>query len=257
MLPLKATEEGCALGRRALIGCGLLVALCTSLAAPTSSTAAVLHFGSPLSAHASLSTNDLSYRGIDTQVGTSVVHTAHFGADTALWNPSDRAPAEGDVAAVKLEGCAVAATSGPPPLTQIHFQTLAPQGGGAVKVMLTSSAFDIPVCGQHGASAATVSTYRPYGLCIDRGDFVALNDEGGFVEGSYRAGVPYQVIARGHGTLNSFIGPGETGNGAVLSPSVVAPADGFAASPHRELALRATLTTARNSISGCRHGIPH
>jgi hypothetical protein len=235
---------------------GLLAIVCAALVMPATSAAAVLHFGSPLRAHASLSTNDLSYHGIDTQVGNSVVHTSHFGADTALWNAGDHAPAAGDIAAVSLEGCAVAAKSGPAPLTQIHFQTLAPQGGGAVKVMLTSAAFEIPVCGQHGASGATVTRYRPYGLCIDRGDFVAFNDEGGFVEGAYRAGVPYKVIARAHGTLDSFIGAGATGNGAVLSPSVLAPAAGFAASHRKELTLRAALTTGHNSIPGCRHGIP-
>jgi hypothetical protein len=235
---------------------GVPALLCAAQAAPATSVAAVLHFGSPLRSHASLSTNDLAYRGIDTQVANSVVHTSHFGADTALWNAADRAPAAGDVAAVSLEGCAQPAKSGPAPLRQIHFQTLAPQGGGAVKVMLTSSAFEIPVCGQHGASGATVTTYRPYGLCIDRGDFVAFNDEGGFVEGFYRAGVPYQVIAHAHGTLDSFIMPGATGNGAVLSPAVLAPADGFAVSHRQELTLRATLTTAGSSIPGCRHGIP-
>ncbi|HTA35394.1 MAG TPA: hypothetical protein VK761_01665 [Solirubrobacteraceae bacterium] len=223
---------------------------------PATSVAAVLHFGSPLRVHASLSTNDLAYKGINTQVGNSVVHTSHFGADTALWNAGDRAPAAGDVAKVSLEGCAAAAKGGPPPLTQIHFQTLAPQGGGAVKVMLTSAAFKIPVCRRHGASSATVTTYEPYGLCIDKGDFVAFNDEGGFVEGAYRAGVPYKVIARAHATLDSFIGPGATGNGAVLSPSILAPAAGFATSHRQELTLRATLTTGGDSIPGCRHGIP-
>jgi hypothetical protein len=242
--------------RPARTALGLLAFLCAALLVPAMSFAAVLHFGSPLRAHASLSTDDLSYRGIDTQVGNRVVHTSHFGADTALWNAGDRAPAAGDVANVSLEGCAKAAKSGPRPLTQIHFQTLAPQAAGAVKVMLTSSAFDIPVCGQHGASAATVTTYRPYGLCIDRGDFVGFNDEGGFVEGFYRSGVPYEVIAHAHGTLNSFIAPDATGNGALLSPSVVAPAEGFVANRRRELTLRATLTTGGDSIPGCRHGIP-
>lgn len=244
------------LPRWVLMVCGVLALACATLAAPATSVAAVLHFGSPLRAHASLSTDNLSYRGINTQVANSVVHTSHFGADTALWNPADRAPAAGDIAAVSLEGCAQAAKTGPAPLRQIHFQTLAPQGGGAVKVMLTSSAFEIPVCGQRGASGATVSTYRPYGLCIDKGDFVAFNDEGGFVEGFYRSGVPYKVIAHAHATLDSFIMSGATGNGAVLTPSVLAPAEGFAASHHRELTLRATLSTAGNSIPGCRHGIP-
>lgn len=243
-------------GRLTRLAPSLLALLCGALVMPAASAAAVLHFGSPLRAHASLSTNALHYEGIDTRFGSGVVHTAHFGADTALWNAADGAPAAGDVAAVSLEGCAEAAKSGPPPLTQIHFQTLAPQGAGAVEVMLTSSAFAIPVCGQHGASGATVTTYKPYGLCVDRGDFVGFNDEGGFVEGAYRAGVPYRVIAHAHATLDSFIMGGATGNGAVLSPSVASAAEGFAASNGQELTLRATLTTAGNSIPGCRHGIP-
>ncbi len=234
----------------------VLALLCVALVMPANSSAAILRFGSPLRARASLSTDNLSYAGIDTPVGNSVVHTSHFGADTALWNPGAAAPAAGDVAAVSLEGCAEAAKSGPPPLTQIHFQTLAPQGGGAVKVLLTSAGFAIPVCGRHGAGDTTVTTYRPYGLCIDRGDFVAFNDEGGYVEGFYRAGVPYKVIARAHATLDSFIMSGATGNGAVFSPSIVSAAAGFAASHGRELTLRATLTTGGNSIPGCRHGVP-
>jgi hypothetical protein len=237
------------------------VAVCLALLAPTPSGAAIEHFGSSLKAHASLTTNDLHYAGINTPFGSGVVHTAHEGADTALWNVAlaggrPAAPAAGQVTAVSLEGCAQPAGGGPAPLTQIHFQALAPQAGGAAKVALTSQSFEMPVCGQHGASGSTISTYRPTGLCVDKGDYVAFNDEGGFVAGFYPAGVPYRVIAGAQrSSMDSFLLAGGTGNGAVLSPSVVAPADGFAANRHQELLLRATLATGANAIPDCRRGI--
>ena len=128
------------------------------------------------------------------------------------------APAGGQVVSVRLEGCAK--SNGPAPLTQIHFQSLAPLAGGGAKVELTSQAFDIPVCGVGGASGSTVSAYDPINLCVAQGDFVAFNDEGGFVGAQngpppYPAGVPYMVIGGVTGaTMDSFIRNNEVGNGA-------------------------------------------
>jgi hypothetical protein len=238
-----------------------IAAAVLALLVPGAGYAAISHFGSTLDARASLSTNDLDYKGIDTPYGNGVVHTAHFGADTALWNTAiakrqPAAPAAGQVTAVSLEGCAEPAEGGPAPLTQIHFQALSLRAGGAAQVALTSQGFDMPICGRHGASGSTVSTYRPTGLCIDRGDYVAFNDEGGFVEGFYRAGVPYRVIAPAGGSrMSSYLMPGGTGNGSIFNPSVIAPADGFASNQHRELLLRATLATGPDAIPDCRHGI--
>lgn len=249
--------------RPALAGAfvALLLAAAAPAAAPAGAWAAVTHFGSSLRGRASLSTDDLDYHGIDTPYGAGVVHTAHLGADTALWNVAvargrASAPAPGQVSAVSLEGCAEPAAGGPPPLTQIHLQTLAPVGRGAFKVELTSQSFALPVCGENGAGAHTVSTYRPSGLCIDAGDYVALNDEGGFVAGFYRAGVPYRVIrAEGNARMDSFVMGGGTGNGALLSPAVRAAADGFADNAHQELLLRATLATGASAVSYCRPGL--
>jgi hypothetical protein len=245
---------------RAIAGVCVALWLAPALRAPVAD-AALVSFGSPLRARASLSTDNLDYAGINTPYGSGVVHTAHFGADTALWNVSVRggrasAPADGQVRSVSLEGCAQPAKGGPPPLTQIHLQTLAPQGGGRVKVELTSQSFELPVCGERGASDATLSSYRPTGLCIDAGDYVGFNDEGGFVEGFYRAGVPYRVIAAAPGSrMDSFLQGGGTGNGALFSPAVRAPAEGFAANVHEELLLRATLATGADAVSYCRHGL--
>jgi hypothetical protein len=239
-----------------------LAATLVALIAPTNANAAIMRFGSNLRARASLTTNDLDYSGIDTPYGNRVVHTPHEGADTALWNAAiaggqTAAPAPGQVTTVSLEGCAVPARGGPAPLTQIHFQALSPQADGATEVRLTSQSFAIPVCGRDGADGSTVSTYRPTGLCISKGDYVAFDDEGGFVEGFYRAGVPYKVIAPVGGSLmDSFLMGDGTGNGAVFSPSVLAAADGFAANQRQELLLRATLATGADALPVCRRGIP-
>lgn len=241
---------------------GALTAATLILLFPATTYAAIMSFGSQLRRRATLTTNNLKYRGVNTPYGGRIIHTAHFGADTALWNTivgggRATAPAAGQVTEVQLKGCAVRAHRGPVPLRQIHFQTLAPRAGGAVKVELTSQPFEIPICGAHKAGTNMVSTYKPRGLCIDGGDYVGFNDEGGFVERFYRAGVPYGVIAASRGSrLDSFIMGGGTGNGAVMRPSVLAPADGFASNTHEELLLRATLATGRSAISGCRHGIP-
>ncbi len=150
-----------------------------------SAGAATLTFGSPLSVPAVKDTaNDLNYQGSNVPLPGSVFHIPHDGADGALWNvqlpvgdPS--APVGGQVVSVRLEGCAK--SNGPAPLTQIHFQTLAPVAGGGARVELTSQAFEIPVCGVGGASGSTISSYDPINLCVAQGDYVSFNEEGGFV----------------------------------------------------------------------------
>lgn len=226
--------------------------------------AATMTFGSPLAVPASKDTaNDLNYRGTDVQLPGSVFHIPHDGADGALWNAqlagaSPTAPAGGQVVSVSLEGCAK--SGGPRPLTQIHFQALTPQPGGAVKVALTSQAFDIPVCGENGASGSTVSTYQPTNLCVAQGDYVDFNEEGGFVPNSsgpppYPSGVPYMVIGAVSGsTMDSFVRNNDTGNGATFSPNDTTNHDGFAANPGEELMLQATLATGPDATPLCPGG---
>ncbi|HWG08536.1 MAG TPA: hypothetical protein VN672_05970 [Solirubrobacteraceae bacterium] len=229
-------------------------------------------FGSTLSTPATLDTaHDLSYRGTDTSVPPSpeapngVVHTYHFGADGVLWNlnlanGAARAPATGQALKVALEGCAVPAADGTPPLTEIHFQALTPQPGGGAKINITSQPFDIPVCGVGGASGSTVSTYEPTNLCVSAGDFVGFNEEGGFVGHSYQSGVPYRVLARVPGsTVGSFIRGGGTNNGTLISPQDTSAMDGFARTQDEELMLRVTLGTdgdATHVCPGGKRGLP-
>jgi hypothetical protein len=244
---------------RAFLMGGLLAGL-FSVIAPTASSAAVIAFGSPLSVRATLNTaEDLNYKGTNTPVPPApdapngIFHTYHYGADTALWNAGSRVPVAGQAVKVSLEGCAQPASGGPSPLTQIHFQDLSPLRGGGAKVNLTSQAYDIPVCGQGGASGSTVTSYRPVNLCVRAGDYVAFNDEGGYVENVYRAGVPYRVLGSvKRSTTDSFLMNNGTGNGAIMSSSILAANEGFASTRKEELMMRVTLGTGANADHVCR-----
>jgi hypothetical protein len=244
----------------------LLLAGLVAVLAPGASPAAITTFGSRLSVAASLNTTEnLGYLGTYTPVPPSPeapdgrYHTNHWGADDALWNAvvaggSAAAPATGQAVKVSLEGCAQPAANGPPPLRQFHFQSISPIPGG-FHVNLTSQPYDIPVCGQGGASGSTVTTYEPVNLCVAQGDYVAFNDEGGYVPFVYRSGVPYQVIGSSAGSaLDSFIRGNGTKNGATLSSSDTTANDGFTQSANEELMLQVTLGTGPDATHICAGG---
>ncbi|MCU1489838.1 MAG: hypothetical protein JWM85_1243, partial [Acidimicrobiaceae bacterium] len=160
---------------RRLVPCLLFAGLLAALA-PAASPAAITTFGSPLSVPASLNTTEnLNYYGTYTPVPPNpeapngLFHTNHWGADTALWNVAvaggqASAPVTGQALKVRVEGCAKPASGGPPPLTQIHLQDLSPLPDGGARVNLSSQTFDLPVCGQNGASGSTITTYEPVNL---------------------------------------------------------------------------------------------
>lgn len=252
--------------RRPALAATLLAAMALLLL-PHASRAALTAVGSPLSGPATLNSSDnLGYAGVNTNVlpnaefPTGVAHTPHFGADTAIWNTALAAgqaamPQGGQADRIRLEGCAVQAPGGPAPLTQIHFQTLTPVQGGGMKVDLTSQAFDVPVCGQNGAGGSTVTTYEPVNLCVNAGDYVDFNDEGGFVERFYRSGVPYEVLGAARGSaLASFLKGGGTNDGAVLTPALTSPMEGWATSQGEELMLQVELGTGPDARYICPGG---
>jgi hypothetical protein len=246
-----------------------LLAVCAAFGANAATAgAAITTFGSPLSAAATLNTaENLSYEGTNTSLPSSteypdgtVIHTYHYGADTALWNVAENggsagAPATGQALRVKLEGCAEPAAGGPAPLNQIHFQDITPLAGGGAKVNLTSQPFEIPICGQNGASGSTVTTYDPINLCVSRGDYVDFNDEGGYVEKYYRSGVPYRVLGSVSGsTADSFIKGGGTNNGDTMSSDDRAAMEGFSQSDNEELMLQVELGTGTDATHICSGG---
>ena len=249
---------------RSLLGL-MLAGLLTALA-PATSNAAISTFGSPLSVPATRETaNDLGYSGSNIALPGSIFHVPHDGADTALWNTrlaggEPAAPASGQVLSVRLEGCAQQPSGAPAPLTQIHFQDLVPQPDGGAKVNVTTQPFQIPVCGQGGASGSTVTTYAPTNFCVAQGDYVDFNDEGGFVPSltgppPYPSGVPYMVIGAVAGSrMDSFIRNNGVGNGATFAPGDMTYHDGFASNQNDEVMLQATLGTGSDATPLCPGG---
>ena len=80
-------------GRRVRLLAAAVLGALLALLLPAASFAAVTTIGSPLSAPATLNTaENLNYLGTNTDVlpipeaPKGVVHTYHYGADTALWN---------------------------------------------------------------------------------------------------------------------------------------------------------------------------
>jgi hypothetical protein len=248
-------------GRTVALLSGLLLVALLMLSVPAGSSGAVLTYGSPLAVSATLNTaENLAYKGTYTPLSGSVFHTFHAGVDSALWGIPQggkvlSVPVNGQALKISLKGCAVPAAGGPAPLTQIHFQVLSPQTGGGARVDLTSQPFEIPVCGANGTSGATVSSYEPTNLCVSPGDYLDFNDEGGYLENVYRAGVPYEVLGAVKGsTTNSFLKGNGTGNGAVFSPSETSATEGFASNQNEELLMQAQLGTGPNARYVCPGG---
>ncbi len=190
---------------------------------------------------------------------TSVPPPNHFGADSALWNyflggGSAGAPASGQVLLVRVKGCAQATAGAPTTSTEIHFQDLIAQPNGSFVVDVTTQAFNLPICGA-GVDQNTVTTFAPTNFCVNQGDYIDLNDNGGFEATFYPNGVPLLVLASRPGsTLDSFIRHNGTDNGDTLSPSDVTTFDGFGQSSNEELLLQAVLATGPDATPLCPGG---
>ena len=254
--------------RRLMFRAALSVVAVAAALSPAAAGAAITTIGSPLSGPATYNTTEnLNYRGTDTSLPPGAelplggsIHTYHSGADTAIWNTalssgSPAAPSTGQALQVKLEGCAEPASGGPAPLTQIHLQDITPLPDGSAKVDLTSQPFDVPVCGQGGASGSTITTYDPINLCMAQGDYIDFNDEGGFVEKYYRSGVPYRVLAPASGSsMNSFIKGGGTNNGDTMSSGERSAMEGVATEANTELLLQVQFATGADATHLCGGG---
>jgi hypothetical protein len=226
-----------------LAGLAALVALMV----PAGAHAAVTTFGSDLVPTANLDTVN------------SLMPNPHFGADTALWNSiiagvSAGSPAQGQIVSIRVKGCTEAAAGTTTTSTQIHFQDLVPQPDGTFKVNVSSQPFDLPICGQ-GADQNTITTYQPTNLCVQKGDFVDFNDNGGFDPTFYPNGVPYLVMASRTGSsTDSFIRHNGTGNGSTFSPADKTANDGFGQESNQELLLQASLATGPDATPLCPGG---
>ena len=209
------------------VGLLLLIAAACCVAAP--SDAKVRKFGSSLKAKA---TWDRAY-----------------GSDTVYWarksSRGSRAPASGQVLAVKIKGKALSDRTPNDPRrggeTMFHVQTLHRLAHGQWRVMLTSQAFFMP---NQNAPDQKITTFRPVNLCVTKGEAVGFNTVGGFWPEGYPAGTGMKIFAkRKRSKYRWFTGGGQTNNGAVF---------GSQTQSRRELLMQIKLGTGKDAGGVCR-----
>ena len=161
----------------------------------TAATAAV-GLGASSVAHAGFHTF-----GSDLEANTDWAET--HGADAFFFQTKfadGRDPtstATGQIVQIRLKGMAVPSGQGPP-LTEIHFQTMAIRPDGSPWPQISSGPVLIPA----GGDPNQITTYdmRAQNFCIGRGVHIVFTDEGGFDPAhGYPNGVPYQVFGHVRG----------------------------------------------------------
>jgi hypothetical protein len=210
----------------------LLLILLAGLAFTGTAHAAVLTFGSDLSAPA----NRVN---------------AH-GADTAFWNavlPGGQAvtaPEDGQITSITVKGGVLTSTKDNRLARLIHFQILRPAGGTKNKVMLTSAGFYLP----RSDGQQVVTTYNKLvNMCVKKGDIVDLNTIGGF---EFRpndavAGSELQIFSDVAGSsLRWYEKNGGTNNGATLP--------GFTENAGQELLMQTVVSSGPNATDFCPGG---
>ena len=218
----------------ALLACAALATV------PAAANAAVITLGSDLSKPADL---------ID----------AH-GADSVWWNvfignASQSIPVGGQVTFVRVKGSVVDDPDKPRrPDPQFHFNVLRPQGGGAVKVMLSSAPFRLPITYPQSSSGAPakgdpqqINGFKPVNMCVSRGDYFAFNDFGGFEWrwGPY-PGMAVQVFSRVPDTIANFY----TKNGGITNGVTFSPQD----TKQQEVLMQYHLVTGPDATDLCPGG---
>ena len=206
--------------------------------APASGNAAVITFGSDLSMPA----NVVDMRQADTV----------YWQTTFAGGRSPRAPAAGQITSFRLKGRAISdkvTGQGPPGGERdFHLQALRPLPDGTFQVLRTSQNFVAP---PRTADPQGITSYTPENFCVDAGDVLAFNTNGGWDgipdrSGPFPDGTPFQVFSAVSGAVVSdFTGHNMTGNGAILTPTPRA---------DRELLLQLTLATGPDATPLCPGG---
>jgi hypothetical protein len=195
------------------------------LALPAAAQANTIKFGSDLKAPA----NKVEAHPVD----------AVFWAQAFPDGRRVSAPAKGQITTIKVKGSAIK-HGNKDPVTLFHFQVLHPIANGKVRVSLTSGPFHVPV----GGDPNHVSTYHPVNICVKKGDFVALDDVGGYQKNKYPNGTPFQIFSSVAGSITSFFSKANSTNNG----------DSFKPKPHadEELLMRMVLGTGQDSNAHCR-----
>lgn len=186
-------------------------------------------------------------RVLGSSLQASATRSEAHPVDTAFWPQRIRsarrfrAPADGQVLAVRLKGSVLRSRAGAPdPFNQIHFQSLRPLPDGSMRVLLTSATFLMPI----GGARDQVTTYRPENLCVPKGGVVGFNDSGGFDPTWYPNGARFRVFGRVAGSITARDTAADgTNNGDTLRPT---------ARRDSELLMQVVLGTGRDVGGACR-----
>ena len=151
-----------------------------------------------------------------------------------------RAPATGQIVAVRVKGMVRRKAGAPKPENTILFQHLRPRAGGRMRVLQTSQAFHLRV----GGDPNHITNFSPTNLCARKGDVIDVTNIGGGTS-AYPLGSPFQIFASVPGSATArHTGQGTVVNGAVFGPS--------ATRANTELLVQFWLGTGANYGGACR-----
>jgi hypothetical protein len=155
---------------------------------------------------------------------------------------------------------------------------MAPAGGGNVRTVLTAGGFDIPYQGD----ANQISTFQPANFCVVKGDYIDLNDSGGWgwnpaapdnFDGNlhldpqgqpyphqYQDGAPFKIFGSVAGSDTAwFTGDGQTAGalnpltGAPLSPPPTGKSETHGVVKNTELLMQYKLATGTDVATPCKN----
>ena len=168
--------------------------------------------------------------GSDLAAPASVSRSSSAGL--ALWPAATEVKEGGELLSAKVKGLALAGPSGPI-RTTIHIAVLRAQGTSE-RLAAQSAAFHLPSEGD----PQQVSTFSTKGLCVRRGDHVALTTDGG----------TFQILAASPGIFTSaFTAPGSLRTGSTLRGTPVG---------DTQLLLQTVIATGSDATATCREGPP-
>ncbi len=164
--------------------------------------------------------------------------------DAPAASGSAAAPVNGQVLSVTVKGMALASTMPGvvAPDATVRFQTLRPQPGGSVSVIVTSQAFMLPTSGDPDQ----MTTFTPTNMCVQAGDYIGISTEGGGAVAGYSNGTPFQVFAPVSGSsVNQFASFNGLMNGSSFTGVTI---------PNVELLMQATVGTGNQGTALCLGG---
>jgi GEVED domain len=176
--------------------------------------------------------------------------TARAAASPSASYGGVSSPVTGEVLSVAIKGTVRPSGASGEPLLQgnggvfslAHIQVLRPQPDGSMTVISTSGGFNMPV----GGNPEQVTVVHPFNMCIQKGDEVDFNWEGGYDPFYYPNGVAMQVFSSMPGpSIAVYSKHNGTMNGANFHGKE---------EPNTELLMQAQIGTGPAASSNCPGG---